>query len=173
MRLALLALPVLLHPTEPDPEVSGDRTRVLGTIDIGEGPQIAIASRNGSLSVSITTRRSCRRTTPHRFRDLPALGTCAHSCVPRRSISMATGRSTSAMRREQQLRRTWQYARLFLGVQQRVRPAWRPARHVQSKVNRPTLTCTASSGTPWRFSSRSSIGRIDSASIPISIHGRA
>lgn len=41
--------------TEPDPEVVGDRVRVLGTIDFGQGPQITLVPQNNSLSISITT----------------------------------------------------------------------------------------------------------------------
>lgn len=59
MRIVLLALSVLLvgcmPSTEPDPEVVGDWIRVLGTLDVGDGPQISLTSQNQSLSIAITT----------------------------------------------------------------------------------------------------------------------
>lgn len=59
MRIGLLAVAVLLagcNPsTEPDPELFGDRVRVPGTLDIGDGPRISLTSRGQSLSVSIGT----------------------------------------------------------------------------------------------------------------------
>lgn len=59
MKLAPLALCSLLFgctlSMEPHPEVVGDRVRVLGTIDVGDGPQITLVRQNGSLSVSVMT----------------------------------------------------------------------------------------------------------------------
>lgn len=59
MRIVLLVLSVLLvgcYPsTEPDPEAFGDRVRIPGTLDFGDGPRISMTSRDQSLSVSIGT----------------------------------------------------------------------------------------------------------------------